>query len=52
MKVEKKIEKKGYKLRGNMGYRNGIQTIVNFSAMKNGKEFAKASSKTALLKQL
>lgn len=52
MSVEEKIAKKGYSLRGNMGYRNGEQTIVSWSALKNGREVASAKSKTALLQKL
>jgi hypothetical protein len=52
MKVKEKIAKKGYSLRCNMGYRNGQQTIVSYSALKNGREVATANSQTALLKKL
>lgn len=49
MTTEEKIAKKGFTLRGNLGYRNGEQTFVSWSALKNGKEVAIAKSKTALL---
>lgn len=52
MNVEQKIAKKGFSLRCNMGYKNGEQTIVSYSAIKNNKEYAKASSKTAFLAKL
>ena len=52
MTVEQKIAKKGYSLRCNAGYKNGEQVIVSYSALKNGKEEARANSKTALLKKL
>lgn len=50
--TESKINKKGYELRGNIGYKNGEQTIVSYSAIRNGKEYSTAKSKTALLKSL
>lgn len=52
MNIQTKIEKKGYTIRCNCGYRNGVSTIVSYSAMKDGKEKATAPSKTALLKKL
>jgi TPP-dependent pyruvate/acetoin dehydrogenase alpha subunit len=52
MTTEQKIERKGYTLRCNMGYSDGCQSVASYSAMKNGKECARASSKTALLRQL
>lgn len=36
MKTQLKIEKAGYKVTANMGYRNGEQTIVSYTASKNG----------------
>lgn len=38
MKTQSKIEKKGYKVTFNMGYKNDEQTIVSVSAEKNGKK--------------
>ena len=52
MTTEQKIAKKGYSVRSNLGYKNGEQKIVSYSALKNGKEEARATSKTALLKKL
>jgi len=52
MKTAQKIEKKGYSLRGIMGYRNGEQAIIGWTALKNGREVATANSKTALLNKL
>lgn len=52
MTVEDKIAKKGYSLRGNLGYKNGEQTIATWSAIKNGKAVATAPSRTALLRKL
>jgi len=52
MSTQKKIERKGYTIRCNMGYSDGCQTVASYSAMKQGRECARASSKTALLRQL
>jgi hypothetical protein len=52
MTIEQKIAKKGYSLRSNLGMKNGQQVIASYSALKNGKEEARATSKTALLKKL
>jgi hypothetical protein len=52
MTVEQKIAKKGYSLRCNVGYKNGEQTIVSYSALKNNREIATAKNKTALLKKI
>ncbi len=54
MKIQQKIEKKGYKVQANMGYINGEQTIVSYTAKKvsNNIAFATAKSMTALYRML
>lgn len=51
MKTQQKIEKKGYKVTYNMGWKNGEQAIVSVSAQKGNR---KTTSKniTQLLKDL
>ena len=52
MTIQEKIEKKGFSIRSNMGYRNGEQTVISYSAIKSGQSAAIADSKTALFKKL
>jgi hypothetical protein len=51
MTTQQKIEKKGYKVTFNMGYKNNEQTIVSVSAEKNGQKIT-APNITQLLKRL
>jgi len=39
MKTIEKINKKGYKLIGCLGYRNGVQTTVNYQLIKEHGAF-------------
>ena len=50
--IDSRINAKGYSIRTNLGYRNGVQVVASYSAMKNDREVAKASSKSDLLRQL
>lgn len=51
MKTQQKIEKKGYKVIYNMGWRNGVQTITSVSATKGMKKIL-AKNITELLKAI
>lgn len=48
MTTREKIEKKGYKVTSNMGWKNGEQTIVSYSAEKDGRNVATRDTITAL----
>lgn len=48
MKTSEKIEKKGYKLRYNIGRRNGEQCIVSITALRNEREVATRQNITQL----
>jgi hypothetical protein len=51
MKTASKIERKGYKLTYNIGYKDGTQCIVSVSAMNsNGRVIATERNVTALYK--
>lgn len=50
--IDSRINAKGYSIRANLGYRNGVQVVASYSAMKNDREVAKASSKSALLRKI
>jgi hypothetical protein len=51
MKTLEKIEKKGYKVTFNMGYRNGESSVVSVTAKKDGRQFTKPNL-TQLLKAI
>ena len=51
MKTLAKIEKKGYRVTSNIGWRNGEQTIVSVSAEKNNRKIRR-DNLTQLLKSL
>lgn len=51
MKTQEKIEKKGYRVTFNTGWRNGEQTIVSVSAEKNNRKITR-DNLTQLLKSL
>ena len=51
-KIQDKIQAKGYQIRMNLGWHNGEQKAVSFTAKKNGREYATAASLTALFKKL
>lgn len=51
MKTEQKIEKKGYKVTYNLGYKNGEQGINSVTATKNNVKLT-AKNITALLKSI
>lgn len=46
MTTQQKIEKKGYKVVHNIGYRNGQQTIVSVSIRKDNGQFADGRTMT------
>ena len=48
MKTSDKIVKKGYKLRYNIGNRNGEQCIVSITALRNEREVATRPNVTQL----
>jgi uncharacterized protein (DUF302 family) len=50
MTTREKIEKRGYKVTSNLGYRDGEQTIVSYSA-KKGYKVITASTLTELLRK-
>jgi hypothetical protein len=51
MTTANKIEKKGYKVKYNMGYKDGILCIISVSAMNsNGRTIATERNVTALFK--
>jgi hypothetical protein len=51
MTTANKIEKKGYKVKYNMGYKDGILCIISVSATNsNGRTIATERNVTALLK--
>lgn len=51
MTTQQKIEKKGYKVTFNMGWRNGEQTIVSVTAKKGLKKMTEKNI-TSLLKAI
>lgn len=51
MTTQQKIEKKGYKVTFNMGWKNGEQSIVSVSATK-GNQKVTADNITQLFKKL
>ena len=51
MTTQQRIEKKGYKVTHNMGYKNDEQTIVSVSAEKNGMKITKENI-TSLFKAI
>lgn len=50
MKIRERIEKKGFKVTSNMGWKDGVQIIESYSASKNGHTIT-APSLTVLLKK-
>lgn len=48
MTTQEKLEKLGCSMRLNMGWQNGTQSVVSYSAIKNGKAIATAKTKTKL----
>lgn len=51
MKTQQKIEKKGYKVTFNMGWINGMQSIVSVSAIKGNNRITEKNI-TQLLKSI
>lgn len=50
MTTANKIENKGYTLRYNMGYKDGMQCITSVSALRNGRVVATERNITAIWK--
>lgn len=49
--LQNKLESKGFKVRSNMGYKNGEQTIVSYSLINpQGKTIKTETSKSKLLR--
>jgi hypothetical protein len=52
MKTQQRIEKNGYKVRHNIGHRNGEQCIISVTALRNDREVATRPNITQLLKAI